>query len=437
MPSTMSPPRPQPSASTSARSRFTAQLEAAFGPLGARILWASAGATPARLEADGVSLALPASEVHAALAGPGLSAEAFRFDGAAPGWVAIVLGEDARPLSEAERALVLGLVETAARLDVEEAWRDGVGETGFLCEADMGISLAMPDALSLLGLPPDSDVRGRPLGEVLEGWRLSTLEPGEVARGHHRGLGRAWVCHPARVGEGGAPRHAIRFQDPDVRILQSGPQQDFLQALRHDVRSPLTALRGLVSVLIDEPEMPSEERQQLLELLSGEAERVVNFVEDYLVAMRLRISPEPQQVRTSDLRTSVQQYIATLEANAAARRIALTTSLEEAVVEVDVPLVDAFVRNFVGAVFRMADPGASISLVLRRSGLRVRGAGPGQFRQLLDRPFTTLARSTSSGKRTPGAALGLFLAKKIADVHGWTVTLGPDGDGFAVHVDFG
>jgi signal transduction histidine kinase len=37
-------------------------------------------------------------------------------------------------------------------------------------------------------------------------------------------------------------------------------------------------------------------------------------------------------------------------------------------------------------------------------------------------PFMTLARSTAAGKRTPGVGLGLFVVKKIADVHGWQVT---------------
>ncbi len=409
---------------------------AAFGARGVAFVWSDDLAGAPRFRLDGVLQEVPGEGPVRSLEVDGGVITAFRFLGAATAWVAVVPSAGAAPLSPAEQALVAALVDSAARLDKEEAWRNALGETGFICDADMRVALAMPDALTLAGLADDSDVRGRLVGDVLPGWRLARLDRGEIARGHHRVTGRSWVCHPARTAGGGEPRHALRLQDPEVRALQSGPQTDFLQALRHDVRSPLTALRGLVAVLIDEPEMPPEERQQLLELLRGESERVVNFVEDYLVAMRLRISPEPLQARTSDIRPSVKQYLNELTGHAGTRGIALTMSLEEAIVEVDVPLLDTFVRNVVGAVFRMADPGASIAVSLRGDGLDVRGAGPGQFRQLLDRPFTTLARSTSSGKRTPGAALGLFLAKKIADVHGWRVDLGPDGDGFIVRVGF-
>jgi signal transduction histidine kinase len=327
----------------------------------------------------------------------------------------------AGPMAPAWLPLVESLVVEARRAAEGEAWSRTTQDIGLVCDAGLRIVAASPLANERLGA--GRSLVGRRVGEVVPGWHLEKVEAGEIARGHHDGLKLGWTFQAMAPGADGGPRHWLRFRVPAAEKAQQVHQGAFLQALRHDVRSPLTALRGLVAVLIDEPAMPADERQQLLELLRVEAERIVNFVEDYLVAMRLRIEPRPQQQRACDMRAALLQYFAELEPHAAARRIHFENHMIDVLVEADPPLLDAFIRNAIGAVFRMADAGATIQVELLPDRLVIRGRGPGLFHQLLDRPFTSLARSTSSGKRTPGAALGLFLVKKIADAHGWRIEL--------------
>ena len=88
-------------------------------------------------------------------------------------------------------------------------------------------------------------------------------------------------------------------------------------------------------------------------------------------------------------------------------------------VEADPTLFEPFLRSALGFVLRLADPGARVTMTADGHGLEVTGQGAGLFDRPIERPFTSPGRATSGGKRTPGAALGLMVARQVADAHGW------------------
>jgi len=338
---------------------------------------------------------------------------------------------------EAPLRLLRALLNESRLAEQGEVFHSLAGDTGFIVDADMRIVVAPAEATRLTGASLGVSHHGRSLHDLVSGWHVRSLETGEVARGFLPGLKRGFTAYHLGDDDAGRALHAVRFRSPEARGVQRRYQLAFLSTLRHDLRSPLTALRGLVSVLIDEPEMSPEERGELLEMLRQEAERLVSFVEEYLVIMRLRIDPRPQKVQRCDARGALMQYLVELEGHAESRGIQLKTHLGEADVEAEAPLLEVFLRSVVGAFFRMADKGAVIAVSIDAGHLRVSATGPGLFRQLLERPFTALSRSTSSGKRTPGAALGFFLAKRIADAHGWTIAFSESEEGVEVAIAWG
>lgn len=290
------------------------------------------------------------------------------------------------------------------------------------------VALCTPRAAELLGVSGPNEVEGRPGVEVLpHGARR--LEPNEVARGTLPGRDVSFVAQQVapRMSDA-APREGmvLRLASRSRFLEARRGQAQLLSTLRHDVRSPLTALRGLVGVLQEEPDMPAGERQALIELLRQEAERTVTWVEDYLVVLRLRFDPRPSRVVRLSPETALREIEQQYAAHARERGVVFSASVDpgaaEHRVEVDESLLETFCKNLVGHFLRLADSGASVSVQVRSDGaLIVTGSGPGLFSQHPDTPFTTLARSTAAGKRTPGVGLGLFLVKKVADAHGWPI----------------
>lgn len=317
-----------------------------------------------------------------------------------------------------------------------DAVLDAVGEGLVVVDGDHRIAHCTHRAAELLGVSEAGAAEHRPVRELMP-FAIDRLEPNEVARGvvgpDHK---VTWVAHhlaPAVGSTTPRPGLVLRLRS-DARFLETRRGQlQLLSALRHDVRSPLTALRGLVSVIQEEPDMPRDERQSLLELLRQEAERTVTWVEDYLILLRLRFEPRPLNPVALTPEVPLRSLEAQIAPHARERGVdfsveVLTPSPHDGGAPIkivcDTGLVDAFCKNLVGHFMRLADSGATVSVRLEPSGtLVVEGFGPGLFAQHPANPFTTLARSTAAGKRTPGVGLGLFLAKKVADVHGWPITV--------------
>lgn len=64
-------------------------------------------------------------------------------------------------------------------------------------------------------------------------------------------------------------------------------KDDFIASVSHEIRTPLTAVIGLTSELSENPNMDSDERAELTELVADQAAEIGNIVDDLLVAARL------------------------------------------------------------------------------------------------------------------------------------------------------
>jgi len=316
-----------------------------------------------------------------------------------------------------------------------EAALDAVGE-GLVVIDGMGrVAHCTRRAAELLGASEPEQIEAKLVSEAIP-QAVVALEPHEVARG---AIGRdrevSYIAqHPAPAsGESeSSPGVVLRLRGQERFLATRRGQLQLLSALRHDVRSPLTALRGLVGVLQEEPDMPRDERVQLVDLLHQEAERTVTWCEDYLVLLRLRFEPRPVSPARIGPDVPLGILLTQYAQHARDRDITFSTAIDPlaaaTLIEADPSLLEPFCKNLVGHFLRLADSGATIAVRIEHDGaLVVEGQGPGLFTQHPAHPFTTLARSTAAGKRTPGVGLGLFLAKRIADVHGWPITVTSDG----------
>jgi signal transduction histidine kinase len=304
------------------------------------------------------------------------------------------------------------------RLEREAACLEALGQGVVVLDSEGRVEILSARAGEMLGAEPEAAV-GLPASQVLGAVPIGADE--DVVRGSLpvSELSLGYQVEP-REGRG----HVVKLWRHEARAGLQARRRQFLSALRHDVRSPLTSLRGLVGVLGDEPEMSGDDRTRMIALLQAEVERMVTWVEDYLVLLGLRNEPRPVAPVVVKAQTLVQLAEVAFREHAAERGIGFEvgTCPDWVTVRVDPSLRLPFLKNLVGHFFRIGEAGAVVTLQTGGAGeFVVEGRGPGLYTARVEDPFGTISRSTASGKRTPGVGLGLYLVKKVADVHGWRV----------------
>ena len=203
---------------------------------------------------------------------------------------------------------------------------------------------------------------------------------------------------------------------------------DYVQTLTHEVKSPLSAIRGAAE-LLQEP-MPDADRSRFTANIVRETQRIQE-----LTALESRHSlGETEAVA---LRPLIDELAASAQAAGAARGVKVEVLPgDDVVVDGDVFLLRRAIANLIDNALDFSPPGGTVSIALARqrrsADVSVRDRGPGipdYAETKVFEKFYSLARPHSRKKST---GLGLSFVKEIAELHRGRVTLGNAVDGGAV-----
>ena len=209
---------------------------------------------------------------------------------------------------------------------------------------------------------------------------------------------------------------------------------DYVQTLTHELKSPLSAIRGAAE-LLHEPGMPEADRQRFVANVERETQRIQELVDRMmeLTALERRRALGPTEPVA--LRALLQELAASAEAAGAPRR--LRVQLHEGgdvTVDGDALLLRRAIGNLLDNALDFSGDGGTVEVALARHGRRaevtVRDHGPGipEFADAkVFEKFFSLARPHSQRRST---GLGLAFVKQIAELHRGRVSLrNADGGG--------
>jgi signal transduction histidine kinase len=201
-------------------------------------------------------------------------------------------------------------------------------------------------------------------------------------------------------------------------------ERNFLMSVSHELRTPLTAIRGHVSALLDEGVVVDpESRQQSLETVEAEAQRLERLVGDILDLAKLDTHRFTVLTEEVDMAQLLNQAFERYRDEAQRRSIDYRQDVRDRpVITSDGDRVLQVVGNLLSNAFKATPDGGTISLELAQQNGTVRVAvedtGPGipeEARERLFRPFV----SGSAG----GTGLGLAIAKEISAALGGRIIL--------------
>jgi len=223
-------------------------------------------------------------------------------------------------------------------------------------------------------------------------------------------------------------------------------RSNFVAAVSHELKTPLTAIRMYGEMLRDGIVSSEAKRDEYHRTITGEAERLSRLIDNVLEYSRLEKGTRAVAVRAGSIEPVVGELVELLRPHAARQGFALELEAEP-----DLPPVrferDALLQvlfNLVDNALKYAREAAPRVVRLtcrRRDGgveLCVRDHGPGVGARQLARVFEPFYRGGDELVRaTTGTGIGLALVRGLADAMGATVAArNADGGGFEVRLVF-
>jgi two-component system, OmpR family, sensor histidine kinase CreC len=196
---------------------------------------------------------------------------------------------------------------------------------------------------------------------------------------------------------------------------------DYVQTLTHEVKSPLSAIRGAAE-LLQEPGMPQEQRQRFLANITRETQRIQEMIDRMMELTALETRHALDHVENVSLRPLLEDLAAGAQDAATPRKIRVTLHApEDAQAEGDPFLLRRAVSNLLDNAIDFSADGGEVRVALERTRraarIRVQDQGPGIPEYAHDKVFEkfySLARPHSSKKST---GLGLSFVREIASLH--------------------
>lgn len=228
-----------------------------------------------------------------------------------------------------------------------------------------------------------------------------------------------------------------RINDATAKLKRSNEKlqemdetkDEFISMASHQLRTPLTSVKGYLSMVLDgDAGKISETQQQLLNQAYVSSQRMVYLIADLLNVSRLKTGKFIINAAPTNLADMVESEITQLTQVAKSRNLTLTFNKPENFPELmlDETKTRQVVMNFVDNAIYYTPSGGKIKIELTtdRSSVYfiVKDNGLGVPKAEQAHMFSKFYRATNAQKARPdGTGLGLFMAKKVITDQGGTI----------------
>ena len=203
-------------------------------------------------------------------------------------------------------------------------------------------------------------------------------------------------------------------------------KDEFVSTVSHELRTPLTSIRAFSEILLNNPELPSEERQRFLGIVVKETERLTRLINEVLDLAKIEAGRMEWHMEPIDLRESIKDAINAVSQIFKEKKIQLISKLppDPAMIRGDRDRLIQVIINLLSNAAKFCEPESGrVELKLGADSdnvqLEVVDNGPGIDQKHLDYLFDKFHQVSDqqSGKPT-GTGLGLAISRLIVEHHG-------------------
>jgi PAS domain S-box-containing protein len=229
----------------------------------------------------------------------------------------------------------------------------------------------------------------------------------------------------------------------DEAERQSRFKDEFLATLSHELRTPINAILGWLSILSRGEAV--RDPAKAIAVIQRNAQMQAKLIEDLLEMNKLTSGTARLDVALVDVKSTVDNALQALQPTAEAKGIRLTADIDPAVPQMaaDGRRLQQVIWNLVHNAIKFTPDQGGVGVAVTRTStsvqIRVTDNGQGISPDFLPYVFDRFRQADSSATRGAwGLGIGLSIAKHIVELHGGTIvaTSGGSGQGstFIVHL---
>ncbi|WP_406056761.1 PAS domain-containing sensor histidine kinase [Streptomyces sp. NBC_01077] len=289
-----------------------------------------------------------------------------------------------------------------------------------------------------LGLPLDQalpleDLKGRRWWALTDPYGGLATRRGQPERNLLLPGGREVLVSARYVRErptGPVRRVVVCLRGTEARRRTERSHAELIATVAHELRSPLTSVKGFTATLLGKWERFNDEQKRLmLETVDADAGRIKRLIAELLDISRIDSGRLEVRRQPVDIAAAVGRHVQVhTTGGQSPDRFFVRIRPELPALWADPDKIDQILGNLLENAVRHGDGTVTIEVAPARTGddgeegteVTVSDEGPGIPEESMSRVFTRFWRGSKRG----GTGLGLYIVKGVVEAHGGTITVG-------------
>jgi signal transduction histidine kinase/CheY-like chemotaxis protein len=234
--------------------------------------------------------------------------------------------------------------------------------------------------------------------------------------------GRILAVTAARLG-GETEGVVWTVRDVTERTRLERAKSEFVATASHELRGPLTSIKGFVELLERSPEQMSARQREFVDIILRSTDRLVELVDDLLDVARIEADYVEIDLRPIDIGEAVHEVAELIGPRIAEKgqQLSIYVAPTLPLALADPGRIRQVIANLVTNAHLYTGEGGQIRISVEADRAWVRiviadsgvGMTPGETERVFDRFY----RAPSSSTTAPGTGLGLSIVKSLVDLH--------------------
>ena len=239
------------------------------------------------------------------------------------------------------------------------------------------------------------------------------------------------ITIPIRDKRHDAVRYLKVLRDISREQAIAKSKSEFISVAAHQLRTPLSAIKWVLRLMLDQDAGPiSEEQSELLQKGYDSNERMIELVSDMLDIARIEEGKFGFEFHHAGIIALIEKTIEAFNMKAKEKNITLIFQKPEKdfSLKMDAARIELVLQNLIDNALKYTQNNGTITIAVESMGMyvrvSVRDSGIGVPKDQMGKLFTRFFRGANAVKlQTEGSGLGLFLVRNIIARHGGSVAV--------------